>query len=166
MLESPRRGIYQATDIGQRFIAAHEEEKRKIFCELIKKYDQFNFALKEYKRNPEITKMKLGKLIAEKYQRDWSEASAEKNGRIIYNWIEIYTYFEENSKKSKQIMIENQRMPGKKDLYKEIGVLETYIKNRATQDEIDQELQKISAIAESLSLEKGVSMINLSVFFP
>lgn len=164
LLESPRRGIYRITDIGRKFLAANEEEKKKIFCELIKRYDQFNFALEEYKRNPKITKSELGELIAEEYQRDWSKTSTMKNARVLHSWIEMYIHFEKKTEKmtgSKPITTENRRSIEKKDLYKEIGVLETYIKTGSTQDEIDKELQKISTIAESLNLEKGVSMVNL-----
>ena len=166
LLESPRRGLYRITDIGRKFLDVDEEEKKKIFCELIKRYDQFNFALEEYKRNPKLTKSELGELVAEEYQRDWSKTSTMKNARVLYSWIEMYIHFEKKAERmteSKPITTKIQRNMEKKDLYKEIGVLETYIKAGCTQDEIDKELRKISTIAESLDLAKGVSMVNLMI---
>lgn len=151
LLESPRRGRYLITDIGRKFLAANKEERKRIFCELIKKFNQFLFAQKEYKRNPKITGKELGEIVAIEYQREWNDATRIKNARILLNWIEMYEVHTRIERRTKEI----------KDFYKEIGILETYIKTERTQDEIEKELQKLLDIAESFNLGMVVSIINL-----
>jgi len=163
-IKSVRRGEYMLTEHGKKFYTSNSQEKKEIFCKAIKKYPQIEFVFKKIHENPDIKPEELGKLIVKKYQREWNDATTLKNGRILYNWWRLCSEIKEKSEtdfSNKLTIIPKERVLEKKDLYKQIGVLESCLKGYASSSEIMKEIDKLFDIAKALELEKALSIINL-----